>query len=109
MLWALGRRSIDDRITDSQPTRWVNALIKMVLRIADRINGTHQRGRRAISAKALPGEKKTPARRPASLILSGSFCDGSNGGGVGAGSGVIRASLIPTSLKRNGFQHHLIL
>src|SRR5258706_4917310 len=92
MFCPLGVCSKAFRMTDSHPTRWVNALMYTVPRIAIRSTGTHHRGLRAISAKALPGEKKMPARRPASLIGGGPDCSlmlVRAGGDVGAGSGVI--------------------
>src|SRR5579862_9279451 len=60
----------------------------------DKTTGTHQLGRRAMSAKASNGEKKTPIKRDNSPIRRGSATvEGSNGGGVGTGSGVMAGSL----------------
>src|SRR5215471_3606493 len=63
--------------------------------------GIHHRGRRATSAKALPGEKKTPVSRSTSLRLCG------NGGGKGGGAvsdwGFIMRFYICSATRMNGF------
>src|SRR5258707_3277569 len=57
----------------------------MVETIETRITGIHQRGRRAISAKASLGDTNTPTRRENSLMAGGAGAGAASAGGSASG------------------------
>jgi hypothetical protein len=81
-------------MTCSQPTWLENAIMNAIAKMVDSTTGTHQLGRRAMSANVAPGDVNTPTRREISL-RGGADCTGAScGGGVmGAGSGVMGDSV----------------
>ena len=96
MRWA--SCSIDGRITDSQPTRWVNAVRYTVPRMAIRITGIHHRGPPCDIRESLAGGKEyadEPGRLRSSLLSGGCSECASNGGGEGGNAGAGSGDMEP--------------